>query len=1036
MPHVRIFLSAVSDEFRSYRELLAQWLKRPDLSVQVQEDFIPSGSESLEELDNYIKQCEAVIHIVGDMTGRKPRATAVKSITQRYSDLEPLGEEEPALSYTQWEAFLALQHRKTLIIAIPAENAPRDAGCARNDQEVKQQNEHLSRLRKLGRYPGITFNSPEHLAIEVLRSKIQEILPPIRKPSNLIYQPLGNLFKGRTKDLKQLSLALDLTVPGGATAIVAHDLRGLGGIGKTRLACEYGHRHAECYTALLFVNADTPDILRASFSGLADPVVLDLPEHNTNDADKKITAVLHWLASHPLWFLIIDNIDDSDAAEAAQKILMQLKGGHVLMTGRFATFAAGVKTLELGLLNRDDAAAYLLESTAQRRRAGPRDETSARQLAEELGDLPLMLEQAAAWINRQSSSFERYLETWRTSRKQVLEWFNLNAINYHHRVAIATTWQSTFVKLTGSAKGLLERIAWLAPERIPESLLDVPVPDTETTDHREAIAELAEYSLVTRALDEEAFSVHRLVQDVTRLSLSSLSREAAQRRLGEAVRWVDAAVNKSTGQGHKEQLTPHLLSVLHFLHQDDFRESDTSEFLDPLARLVVLALLHSGSEQTGARKIIPEYLATILGSFYEVDPLSTPIKTLLKDEAWPRYQEQLLSADNYVLRYAMAVALADVRAKEQIVPLIDERRGLNKFELGGYALCMIYARDPGTISIPCPYLERLANHPAYPGRSILGDLFLNLVFRPEVLHGRNLRDFVASDRFWDPIWDFVQLDVWAIEAAEAFIATPRRQVPVSQPLEVRQTYNILAQIEMDLGSALESVSETSELHYLLTHYFSLGQETTRIRDALPELASRSDLLELMRLFFAHPIWAVAEAAATVLSQIAQEDPQHLQIISRLLSDDNWRVRFGANEAAFAVRHVNRAVFCNAVHRFYDDPNCKIRGLCAENLGSVILNSGGQSRERWLHEFEDEVRYWLHDTDCWVLEHVFRLFHTLEKRGVNLKWLLPKQSPPLLEGQPQWYRLDREPFLRHIEQQKEKLVTLLHCAESALHNDVA
>src|SRR5262249_52430946 len=94
--------------------------------------------------------------------------------------------------------------------------------------------------------------------------------------------------------------------------------------------------------------------------------------------------------------------------------------------------------------------------------------------------------------------------------------------------------------------------------------------------------------------------------------------------------------------------------------------------------------------------------------------------------------------------------------------------------------------------------------------------------------------------------------------------------------------------------------------------------------------------------------------------------------SRLLSDGNWRVRFGANEAAFAVRHLDRAVFCNAVHRFYNDPNCKIRGLCAEKLASVILNSGGQSRQRRLHECEDEVRYWLYDTDCWVLEHPLAL----------------------------------------------------------------
>ena len=44
MAHIRIFLSTVSSEFRSYRDRLAEKLKRPNLSVHVQEDFIAAGT--------------------------------------------------------------------------------------------------------------------------------------------------------------------------------------------------------------------------------------------------------------------------------------------------------------------------------------------------------------------------------------------------------------------------------------------------------------------------------------------------------------------------------------------------------------------------------------------------------------------------------------------------------------------------------------------------------------------------------------------------------------------------------------------------------------------------------------------------------------------------------------------------------------------------------------------------------------------------------------------------------------------------------
>ena len=133
MANIHIFLSTVSAEFRSYRDALRHDLDRPNVAVKVQEDFIASGTETLDKLDDYIRQCDAVIHLVGDMSGAGANATAVAAIRQRYTDLAQrlpvlaafLIPGAPALSYTQWEAWLALYHRKRLIIAVPQEGAPR-----------------------------------------------------------------------------------------------------------------------------------------------------------------------------------------------------------------------------------------------------------------------------------------------------------------------------------------------------------------------------------------------------------------------------------------------------------------------------------------------------------------------------------------------------------------------------------------------------------------------------------------------------------------------------------------------------------------------------------------------------------------------------------------------------------------------------------------------------------------------------------------------------------------------------------------------
>jgi hypothetical protein len=103
------------------------------VEVKVQEDFIVTGNETLEMLDDYIKDCDGVILLVGDMAGATAKAPSVTAIKERYPDLAtrlPMGEflqaDGQSLPYTQWEAWLALLHGKPLFIAKPTPEAARD----------------------------------------------------------------------------------------------------------------------------------------------------------------------------------------------------------------------------------------------------------------------------------------------------------------------------------------------------------------------------------------------------------------------------------------------------------------------------------------------------------------------------------------------------------------------------------------------------------------------------------------------------------------------------------------------------------------------------------------------------------------------------------------------------------------------------------------------------------------------------------------------------------------------------------------------
>ena len=180
---VKIFLSTVSDEFRSYRDALRTDLTRHNVEVKVQEDFKDLGGDTLDKLDVYIAHCDAVVHLIGNMTGSAPGELALRALRKKYPDLTdklpPLGEALQngiSVSYTQWEAWLALYHDNCLFIAEAGDGAERGPKYAPTAGSCAAQAEHLARLKKADRYPGHTFASPADLAKHIAYTAILDLL--------------------------------------------------------------------------------------------------------------------------------------------------------------------------------------------------------------------------------------------------------------------------------------------------------------------------------------------------------------------------------------------------------------------------------------------------------------------------------------------------------------------------------------------------------------------------------------------------------------------------------------------------------------------------------------------------------------------------------------------------------------------------------------------------------------------------------------------------------------------------------------------
>ena len=251
-----------------------------------------------------------------------------------------------------------------------------------------------------------------------------------RNPSIFPSRASARCSKAAASGWIDLSRSLGPVPDTADTPVVARVLCGLGGVGKTRLALEYAWRHAEDYTARLFVGADSVEALQRNLAALCRPAILDLPEQRETDEGKQRDAVLGWLRQHPGWLLILDNVDTEDAAAAVEALVPQLTGGHLLVTSRLTNWSASLTALPVDILSIDAAAEFLLERTDAKRRRLADDAAQARTLAEELGCLALALEQAGAYIAQRRLSLKGYLEEWRSQRDKVLAWYDPRLMQY------------------------------------------------------------------------------------------------------------------------------------------------------------------------------------------------------------------------------------------------------------------------------------------------------------------------------------------------------------------------------------------------------------------------------------------------------------------------------------------------------------------------------------------------------------------------------------------------------------------------------
>ena len=364
-------------------------------------------------------------------------------------------------------------------------------------------------------------------------------------------------------------------------------LVGNGGMGKTQIALQHAHRPENNFKYVWWLRSEEPATLLDDYIGIAED--LKLPGWNLRDTDQTIKSVKRWLEGEcsSNWLLVFDNAQKPDDL---MRYLPVAGTGQVIITSRLSVWDGMAKTLEVSVFQRDEKQDESVEFLLKR--TGKNDRKGATNLARELGDLPLALEQAGAYIKETGISFQDYLDRFKKDRKKLLG--HSKPLNYPDTVA--TTWEISFQAVQQErpvAGDLLNLCAFLAPDAIPRWMLEegvkhLPEPLAScvknTVELDECIAVLKRYSLINVA--ESLISVHRLVQAVV------------QDRLGDEKQrmWAESAlklVNDAFSFGQLDQETWEKCSKLssHAFHASEHAErlevspQETANLLNNLGRL-------------------------------------------------------------------------------------------------------------------------------------------------------------------------------------------------------------------------------------------------------------------------------------------------------------------------------------------------------------------------------------------------------------------------------------------------------------------
>ena len=500
----RVYVSSTVADLRAERAAVFDWLRLA--RHQAVDSYLPDSDTVRDSCLADVAACDLYVLIAGHRYGFQPAQDNPEGLSITHLEFRRAGEAGiPRVALLR----TSVPDVRLSDLLDPA-RAPL---VARFREEVAREVRAAEFSDLQGLVQGLSTGVPGELAKLEKREEQQAV-----REAGLVLRvaPRPVFLAGREGLLAELDARLAGDGSRGPQVAV---LCGLGGAGKTSVAIEYAHRHLDEVEVCWQFAAEDPAVLAAEFGVLA----AQLGAREAAAARDPVVAVHGVLARAGAgWLVVFDNAPDR--ASVAPFVPPAGSGG-VLITTQNQIWPPG-QVVEVPVLDVEVAAGFLVSRT------GDADRVAARELAGQLGGLPLALEQTAAYLQATGTTLARYLLLFRDRQADLLARGDVAG-----HPDVAATLGLALSRLAGeapAAAGLVRLLAFLAPEPVPLAVLLAGAGAAgrfsaevaagiggllgDEVAAGDAIGALRRYSLVSPAGDGLVL-VHRLVQAITRAQL-------------------------------------------------------------------------------------------------------------------------------------------------------------------------------------------------------------------------------------------------------------------------------------------------------------------------------------------------------------------------------------------------------------------------------------------------------------------------------------------------------------------------------------